>query len=293
MICKLSLTFCLSLLCVAAGDPNSQSGRVHLAANSSTPVLDIAESLIAKYGWNINYEDWGNANNEDLREIERPTGARLRVRRASTIAIDIPSPGIIPKHERGEIMRQILNSHRSGRPSIVFGYSDNGGTLQVYPVAVRQANGVLQNVTPLLDTPVSLSPGTYLLGQLVNEVIAQIEQKRGVSLVLGTVPSFLFQQDSVTEEAAEEPARNLLLRAFADINGPRLARKDDYVVPVWSIRFEPTGRMFYLNVGFAERIPFSEIASGQVQRQTQEINRSAHPESAPGGLVNPFEKIKQ
>jgi hypothetical protein len=72
-----------------------------------------------------------------------------------------------------------------------------------------------------------------------------------------------------------------------------LAQKDDYVVPVWSLRFEPTSKVFYLNVGFAERVPFSEVAARQTGRSAEGKASEAQNEPASGGVANPFEKPKQ
>lgn len=283
-------TFCVWL---SAAEADNGAARVHLAATSSTPVLDITETLITKYAWNINYEDWSTVSDERLVDVEQPAGRVLRVRHPTTVSADVPAPASVPSRQRRDVVRQLLESYRRSDASVVFECSDRNGALQIYPVAVRQSDGTLQRITPLFDTPVNLSAGSYSLGRIVDEVIAQIEQKRGVSIALGTVPQFLFQQDTITEESAGEPARDLLLRAFSDINGPRLARKDDYVVPVWSLRFEPTSKVFYLNVGFAERVPFSEVAARQTGRAAEGKASEAQSEPASGGVANPFEKPKQ
>lgn len=291
IIQKAHFAVLIFLVCLVAGIAGSQENRMRVAVSSSTPVLDVTETLVTEHHWNINYEDWGATNNDDLREVKMASGPNLRVRKSSSLSADIPAPETVAKKDRKEVMNQILESQDRGRTSVVFGSSERNGSLQVYPVAVRQPDGKLQEVTPLFDTPVTLLPSSYSLGQIVNEVVAQVQQKRGVTIALGTVPQFLFRQDTVTAEANEEPARDLLLRAFADINGPRLARKGEYVVPVWSLRYDPTSDMFYLNVGFAERVPFSEMVANQVPQQGQTEQGGTKREGSPEGTTNPFEKV--
>lgn len=291
MFQEVSLAILVSLLCLVAGNAASQENRMRVAVNSGTPVLDVTETLVTEHHWNINYEDWGATNPGDLGEVIMTNGSNLLVRKPSSLSVDIPAPDTVAKSERKEVMKQILESQDRGRTVVLFGSSERNGALQVYPVAVRQPDGKLQQVTPLFDTPVTLLPGSYSLGEIVNEVVAQVQQKRGVTIVLGTIPQFLFRQDTVTAEANEEPARDLLLRAFADINGPRLARKGEYVVPVWSLRYDPTSDMFYLNVGFAERVPFSEMVANQVPQQGQTEQGGTTSEATPGGITSPFMEV--
>lgn len=294
MISRMRLTCCVSLTCMLTfgAPPGSQGDLTHIEAASPTPVLDVIADLIAKHRWAIHFEDWGEVKDERLKEIFGTNGQRWLVRQPSAISLDIPSIETLPKDQRGHVMAQILDSHLGSVPPVAFGSSYDGATLQVFPVAVRAADGTLRRVRPLLDTPVSIPLGKYSLGEIVSRIVAQVEEKRGVSIVLGTIPRFISHQDSVTEEALDEPARDLLVRAFGDINDPLLARADDCVVPVWSLRYEPTAKRFYLNIDIAEHIPFSQMASqdGQQPRQT-EIRRTK-PKSATG-VLDPATATKQ
>jgi len=254
--------------------------------------LEVVENLISKHRWEIQFEDWGEVKDETLKEIFGRSGQRWLVRQPSTISLEVPSPDTMPKNLRGQVMAQILDSHRSSGPPILFGSSFDGATVQVFPVAVRQTDGTLTQVMPLFDTRVTVPLGKYSIGEIVNRIVGQIEERRSVSIVLGTVPRSLFDQDAVTVEAIDKPARDVLLTAFRDINQPRLQREDDYVVPVWSLRYEPTGKRFYLNVGFAERVPFSEMMTTKTQQPEQNVIRRTKPK--PGTRVlDPNTRIEQ
>lgn len=75
-----------------------------------------------------------------------------------------------------------------------------------------------------------------------------MSEKRGLPIVLGTTPTNLFRQTWIFAGAKNEPARNVLSRAFRDINGPRIAKRLDTIALVWGMLYDPTDRQYWFNM---------------------------------------------
>ena len=209
MISRMRLTSCVSLTCILTfgAPPGSQGDLTHIAAGSPTPVLQIIEDLIAKHRWEIHFEDWGEVKGENLKEIFGTNGQKWLVRQPSTISLDVPSLDKLPKNLRGQVMAQILSSHRAGGPPIVFGSSFNGGALQVFPIAAKQADGTLLAVIPLFETKVTIPLGRYSIGENsgANRGPSREEARRldcfGNSTALPFLPGF---RDSGSDRPASQ-----------------------------------------------------------------------------------------
>lgn len=113
--------------------------------------------------------------------------------------------------------------------------------------SVKGADGKIQPFEPLLDTKISLVRGRYDLWTLVTTILSQVSQIRGIPITIGTVSANLFTM-GVTEESSNEAARDVLVRAFEEINGTRYAQHVDPVRLVWYMNYDPNGRMYFFNV---------------------------------------------
>jgi hypothetical protein len=139
--------------------------------------------------------------------------------------------------------------------------------VHIVPTNIRAENGTTQAFTPMLDTPISIAFGRYALRSLVDEVLAQVSQKRGIQILTATVPLNVFAQAFVTEEARDEPARDVLLRAFDLINGPRFADGMPPLRLTWHLLYNPNGRHYFFNCWSVDPDEEAGTKSGEAQQE--------------------------
>lgn len=244
----MKITALLSLTIFVVSAPAADD--LHMVTKTDQPLREICQALEERFNWRISYEE---------APIEPPraaasTGLRVEIRgapkRAFPVSIDLAakqSPGGLANREKTDIhgaMDLVLRAYNRSGNLGTFRYVTDDAFIHILAVV----DGFGKPWTPLLDTTVSIPRGTYVLDGLVTSVLAEIQKKRGIPIVLGTVPMNLFVQSRITEEAREEPARNVLIRAFEEINGPRLAMHLPRQRLTWTLTYNPLDHHYFFNV---------------------------------------------
>jgi hypothetical protein len=242
-----ALALGVSLNAVLAADGR----QLHIATHSDTPLRDICNTLRDELGWQISYEE---APVFDRREIEpqvTATGFHYVARRSVALSLDIPLPATVPNdQDRRAILKTVFDAYRASGNRGDFQYIQEGDRIQVFQTIVNGEDGKPRSFQPLLDTKVSIPRGTYSMFSLANLVVAQVSQKRGIPIGLGTYPRS-FYQDTVTEEANEEAARDVLARAFDEANMSRVAARASLLRLTWSLNSLAGGPSYFFNVDVA------------------------------------------
>jgi hypothetical protein len=222
--------------------------RLQITTRSDHPIGDVCRALEAKFHWRISYEDAPVFDQDDLQNGTAPNGVPWLVLRDVPAAVDVPIEADMPAIARGQALQGILDAYRLSGGRAGFTIVQNGDIINVMATSVRGPDGKIQPFEPLLDTKISLVRGRYDLWTLVTTILSQVSQIRGIPITIGTVNTNLFAQSVVTEEANNEAARDILGRAFEEINGLRYAQ---HVAPeriVWYMNYDPNGRMYFFNV---------------------------------------------
>lgn len=260
------ISFTLSLL--AADD-----GILHIAKRSRAPLLDICLELKDTLHWRISYEDAPVLAQDELVSDVAPSGVHWLVMRAAPVIVDIRTTNGDPAATKKAAMEAILDAyHRAGNRGR-FRMIQADDFIHVLPVTARDATGELKPFQPMLDTPVTVIRGTYRLGELVSEIIGQISRTRGMPIAEATVPNNLFAQVFIDEAAYNEPARDVLVRAFASVDRARIA--DHVRAPrlTWYLGYSPNGGNYFMNISSV--LPESADPT------------PAASEDGPGGAVKP------
>jgi hypothetical protein len=224
--------FCPALFLLIFGVlPSSMiaADRFQFTTRSDHPIGDVCRTLEAQYHWRISYEDAPVFDQDDLKSGTAPNGVPWLVLRDIPAAVDVPIEPDMPAIARGKTLQSIVDSYRLNGGRAGFTVSGNGDIINVVATSVKGADGKFQPFEPLLDTKVSLVRGRYDLWTLVMKILYQVSQIRGIPITIGTVSTNLFAQSVVTEESNNEAARDILVRAFEEINGTRYAQHVDPV----------------------------------------------------------------
>ncbi len=225
------------------------SARVEV--RSAKPLKDMCVQLEQRLNLRITYEDAPVIASGQLVDEQTSTGATRRSLRPASMSLDIPAAlaHSTDQAARREAFDGIVRTYNATAGNSVFkAIHAGGGLIHVVPTAVRDSSGALQPFEPMLDTRVTIPSRSYSLGELVAEILAQVSSRRGIPIVQATVPVNLFAQARVTEEALDEPARDVLVRAFEEINGPRLAMHNSYLSLTWYLLYNADGGNYFFNV---------------------------------------------
>jgi hypothetical protein len=111
--------------------------------------------------------------------------------------------------------------------------------LHVVPVSVQGQDGSLVRQSSILDARISLSPRkdrTTL--EALATLLAAVQAATGQHVLLGTSPTNLFVQSRMEEGAADETARDVLIRTVR-ATGRRLS---------WRLLYDPGDQAYFLNL---------------------------------------------
>lgn len=221
---------------------------LHIAAHSARPLRQATWSIKEQLHWRMSYEEAPVLSSAELDSTVAPTGRTMYFRRAAPLFFDAVVSGAPATREaKQEVMDALLASCNKGAAGS-YRYVISGDFIHIVPDKVPGPDGTLRTMPSMLDTPVSLARGTYGLGQLVGMVFQQVSRNIGISIVDGTVPMNVVVHSQVTEEAHGEPARDVLIRAFEEIEGPRLAWHAGRVRLTWDVAYDPTDRYYMYNI---------------------------------------------
>ncbi len=222
--------------------------RFQLTTHSDHPIGDVCRALEAQFHWRISYEDAPVFDQDDLKNGTAPNGVPWLELRDIPATVDVPIEADMPAIARGKTLQNILDSYRLNGGRAGFTVTQDGDIIDVMATSVKGADGKMQAFEPLLDTKISLVRGRYDLWTLVTTILSRLSQIRGIPITIATVSKNLFAQSVVTEESNNEAARDILVRAFEEINGARYAQHVDPVRLVWYMNYDPNGRMYFFNV---------------------------------------------
>jgi len=229
------------------------------SVEDARPLGAAVLSLLTRYPVVITYEDPRYQYSGDLQDVtERvrrnpnstgkgrilvPRGGHLHA--SYEIAQETGTPVNMKDALNGVVAAKNLNAV-GGR----FAVYQSGDALHVVPVEVRDSNGAWVKQQSVLNTPITLSSGELDGYALMEAILKEVSDASGIKLGLAA--------ENVTNtlgryrggiEAADEPARDVLLRALHSIS-PRLT---------WILNYDPSDRYYFFNVTVVAEPPPPEV----------------------------------
>lgn len=235
------LKWTLLVFCGIACAQNTQT-PLSLGKTYDKPhqLRDIAIDLQLR-GWPVAFEEGPLISASDLVGRTAPNGRAILVRKVVPFYVEVPGNDLDAKdnHARMAVLNRILSSYSSLGNSDTYVVHSSGLYLRITP-----GRG-----TAVLDTAISFPEQKFAdLQQLLQFVLNEVAQVSGVSMVLGNTPTNLFRHSPVVEVASNEPAREVIARAFAEINGPRLVEGLSPVALPWTVTYDPTNNQYWFDV---------------------------------------------
>ena len=234
----------------SASDPNA---FVPVKVVDPRPLAAAADQLQNRYGVVVHYEDPPYVYEGDLvpanlgltsgglsngggkgganPTVMIPAGTGLDMSLAyepgESMLLDLPSilQGLVELHE---------DTDQPGR----FKVDQTGGESSLIPYQVRQGDGTLMPVTPVLDTPIVLGSGSGTALDALQQIVAEASKKSEQNIKLGMVPGTLLHQSTASLSGGNLPARDFLAQLVSALPHP----------VAWRLLYDANHQAYYLNL---------------------------------------------
>jgi hypothetical protein len=196
-----------------------QERTADISVVSYRPLADAILELETRYGWVVTYEDPFYEFQGDITEYVRRDGKR--------------GPTIVSPFERTlrfkyqeadaarpqGVLLSLLNEYHAGGYDM-FRLSNQGSIYHVVPSFSRNTKGVMVPRQSRLDARITLADGERTVGAMVREIVDEVARRSGSKITVGLTPFHLMSSAKVRGSAANEPARDVLVRTLAATGSP-------------------------------------------------------------------------
>jgi hypothetical protein len=223
---------------------------VNLSVQDPRPLAKALDTLEAKYGWVITYEDPRYAYEEEIVDvtdtIRNPLHknmpgqlTRVLVPKGGYLAIDynVMADTGLPI-DREAVIQHLLDVNSANGNAGQFRLERTGNVLHVIPTASKNRSGEWSTQESVLDAVISLPEEERSSTKTVDAICAAISHTTNTQLGAGTIPLNQFLQHRDQHGAINEKARNVLLRTLEN-TGTNLS---------WRLFYDPGIKMYALNI---------------------------------------------
>jgi hypothetical protein len=244
--------------------------EVTVVANDPLPLLQAISDLRLEYGWQINWESAPGYSHFDLvdatdqkwraahpgeKGATRPAGGLF------TATFAEPKEASDPGAERDALARLIDEYNATDNPGKYVLRVDADGQFTVVGTRIRDETGVLQEIQPLLDTPVTLVKAQRNVYDTVESILGALRSVTGKKVLFAVASSSLFINTQVSMGGERVPARDLLKQALASTKRPLqydLCLNSD--APVYLLSVSLTMREQSNGLGGRKLVPVDRMA---------------------------------
>jgi hypothetical protein len=236
---------------------SQQERTATIVTKTSRPLADLAQALVLKEGWLVDYEDPAYIFPGDLINVTQTqtastltAGASFWGVRSTPVTFTFPFRSASPtlKNPAALISTLLAVNRQAGNPGI-FQVVPNGRHLQILPAQAKNDVGILVPQVSALDRAISF-PTAVRSGLEIVDLIRDQLRNAGFRIGVGTIPTNYLTQTEMSIGATSEPARNVLLEM---INGLHW-RNTNITVPtsqlVWRVLCvpDPQNPAFMINL---------------------------------------------
>jgi hypothetical protein len=250
-----------------------------LSVSDGRPVAKAIEVISQRHGIAITYEDPPYAFEGDLQDVTAAVarspvkpGHRVLVPRGGAIQLTYSFSTSTGKLENPDaLIRKILDTHLANGGS-QFDLIQQDDVFHVVPAMVKNSAGTLAATHSILETRITL-PVQPRTGTQIVDAICNAVSTAKVRVVVGMAPESALASEQVVEGGTNEPARDILSRSLKQLSkeaGRRMGEREERQY-VWRLFFDPSSKMYLLNLSF---LPWAEaVTQGPEQQQSDPAAR--------------------
>jgi len=226
-----------------------QRREATVVTKTSRPLVELAQALVLKEGWLVNYEDPSYKFPGDLIDVTlAQTTSAFRAANPGKIMLGVRSSPVtftFPFRTSSSALSSpdtlistlLAANEQAGNPGH-FKVVTSGRYVEIVPDKVKNALGILESQPNVLDAAISFPPGVYSGYQIVNLIRDQL-LKMGINVGVGTTPTNYLVQTEMTIGSNAEPARDVLTKMIGGLQW-----RDKHIqVPtsqlVWRVLYAP------------------------------------------------------
>ena len=221
------------------------------------PLARAAEELEHKYGVLINYEDPPYVFPQDIDDLTArgavhqngPNPHHILVPAAGSLTLStslIPNRNRVTTDEAKGLVANLLEAYHTSGNIGTFTSSQTDDVFTIFPAQYRGRTGAIQDIKPILSTPISIEPQTVTTAKALEILFTKINDAVGHQEIgPGIVPSDSVEQQTMQLSASNEPARNILKQILAVIEQGDGIRKCRLV---YRLLYGPDVQRYALNI---------------------------------------------
>src|SRR5580704_1067865 len=201
---------------------------VTVTANYPTPLFQAVDGIRLKYGWQVNWEEAPCYSRLDVVDDTSPRwraahpDAKGVTRKAGGYFVStFPEPKAGEMATEEEALRKVIGDYNAtANPGKYILRSGPGEQYTVVGTEVRNDDGNLQKVTPILDMPISVDGPRRSAAEALDTILQELSSASGKRIILMSLPNNLFRDTEVTLRGHNVIARELLQQLFREIQRP-------------------------------------------------------------------------
>jgi hypothetical protein len=203
------------------------------------PVANAVEQLEKIYGWPITYEDPIYVHESQLHDVteqvQHTSNPSYRTIIPKDIALSFsykpPSSGPSQRDEQQQTqsdtevavfdaLKSVLDGYAAAGGSVTFTITEENGVFHVVPTNYLNKEGKVQQMTPILDTKITILSKQRTAADLLSEICQTLTQTTGIQIGVGMIPFKLFMRHTTTLSGSNVTARSLLSQLLAEAGAP-------------------------------------------------------------------------
>lgn len=215
-----------------------EKGYLRIEVDNYNPLYWAIDELSRLCKCAIAFEDVPWSNPDDLTPANHRAGqpTTRQVKRES-LSVSRAVDGPLTNDLVTAVLHEILSAYErkgfSGRFAVV-----DDGILQVVPMSMKDTEGRVEAIAPLLDTVISLPADRATPAQWLSTVGAALSEASGVPVVVVLAANSSLLGRGVQMSATSEPARAVLARLFAQLP----------VRAAWRLTYNPERREYVMGL---------------------------------------------
>jgi len=215
-------------------------GIVKIRVKSGRPLAAAADEIQSRIGIVVNYEDPPYTHESDLREMIIPTsGAKVMVPAGGTLELKYVLPLKATRaREMTPLLGSLLDAYAASHQPGGFRVEQAGEMFHIIPTEVKNKEGILVPVTPILDTPIDLPEIERSGAEILVAITERVSAETGQVVMVGLAPINLFMRHRVRIGGTGVAARECLVQLLEALDAP----------VSWRLFYDPGLGFYVLNI---------------------------------------------
>jgi len=203
-----------------------RNSSVTVSANDPRPLLQAARAAAEEYGWVVDFEDPPYYSKYDTVDTTDPEWRAAHPTEKGTLSVSgkafqsrFEEPSSSSADSAEAALTKIVDDYNeSGNPGKFSISKESSGRFVITGRAIRDNTGASRVLNPLLDTLITVPPGTRNGGEAFDLFLQSLSAAAHVKVTQGSFMTNLLNNSTVTVGGDHVPARSILASIVSQLN---------------------------------------------------------------------------